>query len=379
MWLLAGVLALNAVALGAFAAAVAIEGRRRNLQLRRLHALRRIDGDRPRGERVVVPFARPHAAARDGRRRSSAGRAVAILVAGAILCGGTALAATPTRHTVASAFVALAHGFTSEPRVVAEAGSAPARSPSPPAAPAITPAPAPSFRTPSADMGTEPHYVALPPTPALTSAPETQAPEIPAAPEVVGAVAASSSTIDVSWTAVEGAVTYRVERSTDGVGGWAKLTGPQADPTTFVDEGLDANVTYYYRVISIGADRASVPSDVVSATTLPAPPPATAVTPTPSSSSQIVLVWTDVEGETGYRIERSTDGVGWTEIGTTGADVTTYIDGGLAPSTTYSYRVFATNLGGDSPPSEVVSATTLDAVTDTPAASVDASSSAGSG
>jgi hypothetical protein len=382
VWLLAGVLALNAVALGAFAVAVAIEGRRRNLQLRRVQALRRIDGDRPRGERVVVPFVRPHAGPRDGRRRSSAGRAVAILTAGALLCGGTALAATPTRHAVTSAFVAITHGFTTEPRVAAEGVPAPSRSSTPPA---LAPQPAatapPTFKTPSADMGTEPHYVPLPPSPTVTSPDATQAPaDGPAAPDGVRAVAASAAgTIDVSWTPAEGATGYLVERSTDGVGDWVPLPELGSDVAAFMDEGLEADVTYYYRVSSIAAHRTSAPSDVASATTLPAPPPATVVTATPSSSSEIALSWTDVDGETGYRIERSTDGVTWNEIGTAGADVTTYTDGGLTPATTYFYRVFATNLSGDSPASEVAPATTFDVASGSPAATAETPSSSAAG
>jgi hypothetical protein len=370
VWLLAGVLALNAVALGAFAVAVAIEGRRRTQQLRRVQALRRVDGDRPRAERVVVPFARPHAASGDKRRHSSAGRAVAILVVGALLCGGTALAATPTRHALASAFVAITHGFTIEPREAAEgiAAPSPSRSPVPAIAPEPAATPPPSFKTPSADTGAESHYAPIPPSQTATSPSATHAPaDAPAAPEGVGATPASAGTINVSWTSVDGATRYRVERSMDGVSDWVPVAEVDASVVTFVDDGLAANVTYYYRVTSIAAALASAPSDVASATTLPAPPPTPVVTVTLSSSSEITLSWSDVAGETGYRIERSTDGLTWTEIGTTGADVTSYADGGLAPSTTYSYRVFASNLGGDSPASAVESAATPDAPSSSPA------------
>jgi len=51
-------------------------------------------------------------------------------------------------------------------------------------------------------------------------------------------------------------------------------------------------------------------------------------------------------------------------IGTTGTDVTAYTDSALLPETTYLYRVVATNAGGDSPPSAVVSVTTLPEKTD---------------
>jgi hypothetical protein len=77
------------------------------------------------------------------------------------------------------------------------------------------------------------------------------------------------------------------------------------------------------------------------------------------------LSWADGATETAYRIERSTeDSTGWTVIGTTGMDVTAYTDSALLPETTYQYRVVATNTGGDSPPSAVVSVTTLAEKTD---------------
>jgi hypothetical protein len=88
-------------------------------------------------------------------------------------------------------------------------------------------------------------------------------------------------------------------------------------------------------------------------------PSPTMVTATASSSSEIDVSWSDVDSETGYRMERSTDGSsGWTTVATTGQDVTTYSDTGLAAGTTHYYRVYATNAGGDSPPSDVVSLVT---------------------
>jgi large repetitive protein len=104
----------------------------------------------------------------------------------------------------------------------------------------------------------------------------------------------------------------------------------------------------------------SPPSQVVSATTAIDPPSAPSITTVISSSSQIDLSWNDVATATGYRVERSSDGAtGWAPVATLGQDGTTYSDTGLSAGTTYSYRVFATNAAGDSPPSQVVSATTM--------------------
>jgi titin len=75
---------------------------------------------------------------------------------------------------------------------------------------------------------------------------------------------------------------------------------------------------------------------------------------------RIPLIWDHSSaGETGFRIERSPNGsTSWIQIGTTPANVTTYQDAGLAPFTTYYYRVRAFNAAGASTYSRVVSATT---------------------
>jgi hypothetical protein len=78
------------------------------------------------------------------------------------------------------------------------------------------------------------------------------------------------------------------------------------------------------------------------------------------SSSQINLNWTDQSNnETGFQIERKT-GVGGTysQIGTVGANVTTYSDTGLTAGTTFVYRVRSFNAGWNSSYSNDVIATT---------------------
>ncbi len=91
---------------------------------------------------------------------------------------------------------------------------------------------------------------------------------------------------------------------------------------------------------------------------VPAAPTGLAATAT--SAAQVNLTWTDnaAGNETGFVVQRSTDGVTFAQIGTTAAGVTTYADtAGLVAGATYSYRVAAVNATGTSTPSNVATAT----------------------
>ncbi|MEJ0037686.1 MAG: Calx-beta domain-containing protein [Gammaproteobacteria bacterium] len=181
------------------------------------------------------------------------------------------------------------------------------------------------------------------------AAADTQA---PSQPMNFSAVTASSTQINLSWTASTDnvAVTgYRVERCQGaGCSTFTQIATPTA--TTFSDTGLTASTSYTYRVRAQDAvPNLSVYSGTSSATT-PATPDTTAPTvpgnpsATAASATQVNLVWTastDNVGVTGYRVERC-QGVGcstFTQIATPTA--TTLSDTGLSASTSYSYRVRA--------------------------------------
>ena len=90
---------------------------------------------------------------------------------------------------------------------------------------------------------------------------------------------------------------------------------------------------------------------------IPVPAAPTTLSASAASSSQISLSWTGSSGASSYKIQRSADGsTGWAQVGS--SNTTSFTDSGLTPSTTYFYRVLASNGSGDSGPSNVASAST---------------------
>jgi hypothetical protein len=72
------------------------------------------------------------------------------------------------------------------------------------------------------------------------------------------------------------------------------------------------------------------------------------------SSRQVNLAWTDnSSNETGFIIQRSTNGGTWTQVGQVSANVTAYSDTMVSRHKTYTYRVYAYNSFGNSAYSNV--------------------------
>ena len=112
-------------------------------------------------------------------------------------------------------------------------------------------------------------------------------------------------------------------------------------------------------------DGAGVPSAgtvirIGAGVTSPPPTAPSDLVATALSSRQIDLEWTDnASTEDGFRIELSADGSNFSEIATTGKDVTRFSSTGLTAATTYDFRVRAFNEADFSHYSNTASATTL--------------------
>lgn len=188
-------------------------------------------------------------------------------------------------------------------------------------------------------------------------APETP----PAAPTLLSATAASNTQINLAWTDnASNEDGFEIERSANGTDGWALIDTTSANVTSRTNTGLTAATTYYYRVRAFNAVGNSAYSNIASATTMAIPTAPTLLTATAMSASSIALAWTDnATNETGYKIERSLDGVTFAQIDVVAPSTVAYTDTDLSANTLYYYRVRAFNADGNSAYSNIASATTL--------------------
>lgn len=103
----------------------------------------------------------------------------------------------------------------------------------------------------------------------------------------------------------------------------------------------------------------NLPANAIGGAVVTPPAAPTGLSATAAACNQINLSWTDnADNESGFKIERSLNGSTFSQLATVGANVTAYSDTTVAESTTYWYRVRATNSAGDSAYSNTASAST---------------------
>ncbi len=143
----------------------------------------------------------------------------------------------------------------------------------------------------------------------------------------------------LNWTETTGESGYRIQRSADGGSTYTTVTTVGANIPSYTDTGLTAGLSYTYIVTPTSTIGDGVASSAVSGALRLAAVSPTMGTVAPGS---ITVNWTDIANETGYRIERSTDGTNFTSLATVGANILSYIDTTVAAATEYYYRVFGT-------------------------------------
>jgi chitodextrinase len=177
----------------------------------------------------------------------------------------------------------------------------------------------------------------------------------PSIPSNLQGTAASTSQINLTWTASTdnvGVTGYKVYRNGSQIGMTAS--------TSFSDTGLSEATSYSYRVAAYDAgnnESAQCGAAAVSTADVTAPSVPANLQGTGASASQINLTWTastDNVGVTGYKVYRN-----GSQVGT--ASGTSYPDTGLSEATSYSYCVAAYDADGNvSSQCGAVSASTTD-------------------
>jgi hypothetical protein len=178
----------------------------------------------------------------------------------------------------------------------------------------------------------------------------------PTAPTNLIAAASSDTQINLTWTASTDnvAVTgYKVERCQGaGCSNFAQIS--TTTTTTFNDTGLTPSTSYSYRVRAtdyagnLSSYSATSTASTSADTTAPTAP--SNLVATTASATQINLTWTastDDVAVIGYRVERCQGAAcaNFTQIST--PTTTALNDIGLTASTSYSYRVRATDAAGN--------------------------------
>ncbi len=205
------------------------------------------------------------------------------------------------------------------------------------------------------------------------------------APEALKAESLNTTTIKLTWKDGPDEMNYQVDSSTNGVA-WTPLTPVDtllpADTSEYTVTGLQPGTRYYFRVRGVAEDTDTFAqyqigyhrytfSDWSTAAniTLPNTPggpnlsPAIDAVVDPQAYTKITVIWQPVAGVTGYRLERSLDGVTWAPPIDFGPGVTRYDDATCLGATKYYYRVSASSvdggMGGYSIPTNAASAITI--------------------
>lgn len=176
-----------------------------------------------------------------------------------------------------------------------------------------------------------------------------------AAPVLKGE-ATSTSIIHLSWDAVSGAKSYRIERA-ESENGEYQVIADNLTTTSYDDRDLKPNTTYYYRAYSLNTAVERPVSEVLAVRTKAfAKPDDIAGLHISGGANSASIRW-QFAYDIYYKVLRSDKENGTYTVIADKVDGTSYIDEGLTNGTTYYYKVQPYNEAGDGNASAILKAT----------------------
>jgi len=191
---------------------------------------------------------------------------------------------------------------------------------------------------------------------------------IPAPPVAVAPSSITTTGLAVNWNANAGVITgYYLDVATDAAfTSFVTNNVNVGNVTTSTVSGLTANTFLWYRVRAYNASGTGASSNTINTATLPNAPVATFAVPTQTT---ILANWNQsVGGATTYVIDISGSATFASFNSVNVGNVTSYTFPGLAPATTYYYRVHGENIGGAGAYSNTILVQTLVTVPPAPQA-----------
>lgn len=157
------------------------------------------------------------------------------------------------------------------------------------------------------------------------------------APSGLASSNVTSSSANVSWGAVSGAVSYNLQYQASGSGTWTTLS---TTSTSYGLSGLAASTTYNYQVQTVcssGSSAYSNASTFTTSATGTACNVPTGLAASGISTSSATLSWAASTGAASYNVQyKLASGSTWTTVNTTG---TSYALSGLSAGTAYNAQV----------------------------------------
>jgi len=171
----------------------------------------------------------------------------------------------------------------------------------------------------------------------------------------INASATGFSTANVSWTAIDNAANYTLQRATN-TAFTANLVTTSSNGASAVVSSLTENTTYYFRVRANSPNSVGDWSNTDNLTTWTLSTPT--LTATTNSSTQVTTSWAAISHASSYTVQYSTSSTFASGVTTTSTASTSKPITGLPAGTTYYFRVQATNGSYSSSWSATKSATT---------------------